>query len=102
MIWTEYLRFQSFDRSYLVDLPNLNSASDDQFCNHPLLTVYTRLAGTSMLHCNSPKEKKSPPPPPHSWHEIQYDDVISHVTSTKNTSSLTFFNDVTHDATNNQ
>lgn len=28
MIWTEYLRFQSFDRSYLVDLPNLNSATD--------------------------------------------------------------------------
>ena len=86
MIWTEYLGFQSFDRSYLVDLPNLNSATDVQFCNHPLLTVYTRLAGTSMLHCNSPKEEKFP----HSWHEIQYDDVISHVTSTKNTSSLTF------------
>ena len=75
MIWTEYLRFQSFDRSYLVDLPNLNSATDVQFCNHPLLTVYTRLAGTSMLHCNSPKEEKSP-------HSCMF--------STKNTSSLTF------------
>ena len=87
MIWTEYLRFQSFDRSYLVDLPNLNSATDVQFCNHPLLTVYTRLAETSMLHCNSPKEEKSP----HSWHVQHEKYVFTH-----------FFNDVTHDATNNQ
>ena len=27
MIWTDYLRLQFFDRSYLVDLPIVNSAT---------------------------------------------------------------------------